>query len=147
MSELRRWGSWAMAAIALAVIVVGLLPGAEAPVSDTARTQALASNLRCPFCSGESIADAPSQVARDLEVFIGEKVAAGWTDGEIYAFFEARYGEQVRLDPPLDGWGLLLWLAPAALLGVGIAAIVQRRRPDAAGTAALEEVVPAEVRR
>ncbi len=129
MAELLRWSGWAATAIAVLVIVVGLLPEAPAPVSEEARVTLLASNLRCPFCSGESIADAPSQVARDLEAFIAEKVAEGASDDEIYAFFEARYGEQVRLNPPYGGWGALLWTAPLALLVVGALAIMHRRRP------------------
>jgi cytochrome c-type biogenesis protein CcmH len=128
VAELRRWAGWAVAAVASVVMVVGLLPGNPAPVDDAARATALAANLRCPFCQGESIAEAPSQVARDLEAFIVEKVEEGWTDEEIYAFFQARYGERVRLDPPLAGWGAALWLSPLALFGVGIAAIVSRRR-------------------
>jgi cytochrome c-type biogenesis protein CcmH len=124
------------------VIVVGLLPGSATPVDDTARAVALASNLRCPFCQGESIAEAPSQVARDLEAFIVEKVDEGWTDEEIYAFFEARYGERVRLDPPLAGWGAALWLSPLALLGVGVAAIVSRRRASPAPASLASGVVP-----
>lgn len=147
MAELRRWAAWALAAVAASVIVVGLLPTSQEPISDAARTEALAANLRCPFCSGESIADAPSQVARDLEVFIAEKVEEGWSDEEIYTFFEARYGEQVRLDPPLGGWGLLLWLAPTALLLVGVAAIWQRRRPVTPAEERSDGPAPAEAHR
>lgn len=132
MRELRRWSGWAVAAVAVVVMVVGLLPGTAGPVDDAGRALAIAENLRCPFCSGESIAEAPAQIARDLEAFIVEKVDEGWTDDEIYAFFEARYGERVRLDPELGGWGAVLWLSPVAVAGVGIAAIVSRRRSAAA---------------
>jgi len=130
--------------LSVVVMVVGLLPGTETPLDDAARATAIASTLRCPFCQGESIAEAPAQIARDLEAFIVEKVEEGWSDDQIYGFFEARYGERVRLDPPLAGWGLALWLAPLALLGVGVAAIVTRRRegptpaPAAAAAAKLE---------
>ncbi len=117
-------------------------PGERRTCRRRARAVALASNLRCPFCQGESIAEAPSQVARDLEAFIVEKVGEGWTDQEIYAFFEARYGERVRLDPPLAGWGAALWLSPLALLGVGVAAIVSRRRARPVPTSVASGVVP-----
>ena len=147
MRELRRWGGWALAAIAVVVMVVGLAPGSEPPVSNDARVAALAGNLRCPFCSGESIAEAPSQVARDLEDFIAEKVDDGWTDDEVYSFFEARYGEQVRLDPPLAGWGVLLWLAPLVLAAVGVLAILQRRRPARQSPDPVADVMAVEVNR
>lgn len=120
-----------MAALAAVVMVAGLLPANAPAADDAARARAVAANLRCPFCSGESIADAPAEVARDLEAFIVEKVDEGWSDDEIYAFFEARYGERVRLDPPLAGWGAVLWMAPLALGAVGVAAILTRRRQRA----------------
>ena len=120
-----------VAAFACVVIVVGLLPGNAAPATDAERSQAIAANLRCPFCSGESIADAPAEVARDLQVFITEKVTEGWSDDEIYDYFVARYTERVRLDSRFEGWGAALWLTPVALAGVGIAAILNRRRRPA----------------
>jgi cytochrome c-type biogenesis protein CcmH len=126
-----------LAVVAAVVIVVGLLPGNAAPASDAERARAIAANLRCPFCSGESIADAPAEVARDLQLFISEKVAEGWTDDEIYAYFVARYTERVRLDSRFQGWGAALWLTPVALAGVGVAAVLQRRRRPA-------DVTPAE---
>ncbi len=132
MREVLRWAGWAVTAVAVVVMVVGLLPGSAPPVDDAARAQAIAANLRCPFCQGESIAEAPSQIADDLQGFIDEKVAEGWSDDEIYAFFVDRYGERVRLDPPLAGWGAVLWMAPLALALVGLAAIVTRRRAAAA---------------
>ncbi len=128
MAEARRWTGWAVAAVAAVVIVVGLLPGNAPPASDAERARAIAANLRCPFCSGESIADAPAEVARDLQAFIAEKVAAGWSDEEIYDYFVARYTERVRLDSRFEGWGVALWLTPLALAGVGTAAILNRRR-------------------
>ena len=115
-------------AIAAAIIVAGLWPQASVPPSDAARVDALASNIRCPFCGGESIADAPSQIARDLEAIIAEQVSEGFTDDEVYAYFEARYGEAALMDPPLFGWGWVLWAGPLVLLIGGGYAIVRRRR-------------------
>lgn len=144
MAELRRWSAWAIAALAAVVMVVGLLPGNAAPATSAERATAIAENLRCPFCNGESIADAPSQIARDLETFIVEKVDEGWTDDEVYAFFAARYGERVILDPPLAGWGVALWLSPIVLAGIGLLAILSRRRIDetrTSGEIIVQEVV------
>ena len=138
MDEFRRWAGWALASLALVVMVVGLLPTDSGAADDAARAQTIAENLRCPFCSGESIADAPSQLARDLEAFIVEKVEEGWSDEQVYGFFESRYGERVRLDPAFGGWGAVLWLAPLVLLGVGVAAIVSRRRERADGPGVAE---------
>lgn len=137
MRDVLRWSSWVIAGIAVVVMVVGLLP-TNAPVDDAARAEAIAGNLRCPFCNGESIAEAPSQIARDLELFVVDKVEEGWTDEQIYTYFVDRYGERVRLDPPLAGWGAALWLSPLVVVAVGIAAIFSRRRErqERAGTEA-----------
>jgi cytochrome c-type biogenesis protein CcmH/NrfF len=114
--------------VALAIIVAGLWPQPSSPPTTQERVDTLASNIRCPFCGGESIADAPSQIARDLEVIIAEQVGDGRTDEEIYDYFEARYGEAALIDPPLTGWGWVLWAGPLVLLLAGGYAIVRRRR-------------------
>jgi len=119
MSEtVRRVAGWGVAALALLVIVVGLLPG-EADADPDQREQYLSERIACPWCDGQSLAESDSQVARDLVVIMREKIDAGWTDGEIYDFFASSYGEQVVLEPPLTGWGVALWAVPAAALLTG----------------------------
>ncbi len=126
--SVRRFLRVLIPAVAAAVIVAGLWPQPSTPPTDAARVEALASNIRCPFCGGESIADAPSQIARDLEAIIADQVAEGLTDDEIYTYFESRYGEAALIDPPLFGWGWVLWAGPLVLLVGGAFAVVRRRR-------------------
>jgi cytochrome c-type biogenesis protein CcmH/NrfF len=127
--------------LAVAIIVVGLWPRSDVVVTDADRVAHVASRIRCPFCNGESIGGATSQVARDLEVLIEEQVASGWTDQEIYDFFAASYGESILLSPPLAGWGWVLWALPLAALGVGTYAIMRRRRAGA-GVAVAADAEP-----
>ena len=126
----RTAAGWAVAAAAIVTMVIGLWPQTT-PTTAADRVEALASSIRCPLCGGESIADAPSRVARDLEAVIAEKVAAGDSDEDIRAFFVARFGEVSLLDPPLDGWGIALWAIPVAGLVFGMAAVAGRLRPGA----------------
>lgn len=114
--------------VALAVIVGALWPSDDAPRTDADRADHIASRIRCPFCNGESIAEATTPVARDLEEVIAEQVAAGRTDEQIFDFFAARYGESLLLDPPLLGWGWALWALPLSALVIGGAAVAKRRR-------------------
>jgi cytochrome c-type biogenesis protein CcmH/NrfF len=118
--------------MAVAIIVAGLWPRSESPPTDADRVRQVASRIRCPFCNGESIAEAPSGIARDLEDLIAEQVADGRTNEEIFDYFEGRYGEAALMDPPLGGWGWVLWAAPLGALAVGTVAIVRRRRSRAA---------------
>jgi cytochrome c-type biogenesis protein CcmH len=113
---------------ALLVMVVGLWPQAEATTDPSERSGAIAARLKCPFCAGESLADAQSGIARDLRTLIDERVASGATDAEVFDEFVDRYGEQILLDPPRTGWGVGLWLVPLLIAGLGVWAILGSRR-------------------
>lgn len=117
-------------AAALVFMVGALWPTGDVVITEAERADQIASRIRCPFCNGESIADATSQVARDLEVVIREQVAAGMTDDEVFDFFAERYGESLLLDPPLLGWGWALWALPAVAVVVGVYIVVRRKRRE-----------------
>lgn len=85
------------------------------------RVAALAAQIRCPVCQNLSVKDSPSEVATSFRDRIRELVRAGRSDAEIKAFFVARYGDWILLSPPKRGIGLAVWLAPALLLGLGLA--------------------------
>ncbi|MGH8949321.1 MAG: cytochrome c-type biogenesis protein CcmH, partial [Acidimicrobiia bacterium] len=108
-----------------AVIVIGL---ASSPPSEQDRVAELGSRLRCPVCQNEAIADSPSETARQMMEIVHQKVELGESDEMIEAFFIARYGEWVLLDPPINRQFLLLWILPVVGLAVGITAIARRRR-------------------
>ena len=126
MTTVRRVAAAVVTAVALAVIVWGVAVGDDRPAD---RVEALASELRCPVCQGESIADSAAELARDYRQLIADEVAAGSTDVEITELFVARYGDWVLLDPPVRGRTLLLWVLPVVALVVGIVAIATRKRP------------------
>lgn len=116
---------------ALLVMVVGLWPQAEATTDRSDRSEAIAARLKCPFCAGESLAEAQSGVARDLRTLIDELVVSGATDAEVFDEFVDRYGEQILLDPPRTGWGVGLWLGPLLIAALGVWAILGLRRRKA----------------
>ncbi|MCH7584811.1 MAG: cytochrome c-type biogenesis protein CcmH [Acidobacteria bacterium] len=125
MSERLRTLSALMVIGASLLISVAVLATDSTGVGD--RVHSLAERLKCPICTSESVADSPSQVARDLYDLIGEQVADGWTNDDIFEFFVATYGEEVLLDPRADGIGVVLWMAPLAALALGGAVIAGRR--------------------
>ena len=104
---------------------------ATAP-SDSDRVEAIGQRIKCPVCQGESIADSPSQMARDMMDLVAERVAAGADDDAIVDELLGSYSGAVLLDPPASGATLVLWLAPVAAVAVGGAVIYWWRRQPAA---------------
>ena len=127
MSEaVKRGAGWGVAIAAIAIMIVGLLP--TSVVADPVeRQQTLSERIACPICDGQSLAESGSEVATDLKNLLAEQIDSGMTDGEIYDFYSARYGEQVLLDPPLTRWGLVLWVLPVGALLVGGRVIWKRQ--------------------
>jgi len=94
------------------------------------RARALSRELRCMVCQNQSIDDSDAPLARDLRILVRDRLKSGDTDEQVLNFLTARYGEFVLLKPRF-GWDTaILWLAPAAVVLVGIARIfvTNRRR-------------------
>jgi cytochrome c-type biogenesis protein CcmH len=94
-------------------------PSALAPDVLDARTRALASELRCPVCQGESIEQSPSELAVELKSVVREQLAAGRTPDEVKLYFVGRYGEWILLKPEPTGANYLVYVVPPLLLLVG----------------------------
>jgi cytochrome c-type biogenesis protein CcmH len=111
-----------------------------------ARTEDVASLLRCPVCQGLSVADSPATTALNMKAEVKELLAAGYDQEQILAYFERSYGEFVRLKPPLRGVNWIVWLAPLAALLAGAAVIARalraRRRVPAAPVEQVSPDVP-----
>jgi cytochrome c-type biogenesis protein CcmH len=105
-----------------------------------ARARALGKELRCLVCQNQSIDDSDADLARDLRRLVRERLVAGDSDDGVRTFLVSRYGDFVRLSPPLRPSTLLLWFGPAVVLGLGLIGIIvtlRRRRP--ADPAALDD--------
>ncbi len=112
--------------VGLAVIVaVGLVVGDATPED---RVASLGAAIKCPVCQGEAIIDSPSPTAKAMLEVVEEKVAAGESDQQIVAYFQARFGDGIYLDPPFAGRTLLVWLIPLFAVAGGVWMILSRRR-------------------
>ncbi len=87
-----------------------------------ARAEAIGSQLRCLVCQNESIEESNAPLAHDLRSKVREQVKAGRTDAQIMAWMVARYGNFVRLRPPLTPATFLLYATPVIALLAGAAA-------------------------
>ncbi|WP_225232410.1 cytochrome c-type biogenesis protein [Klenkia terrae] len=110
----------------LGVVVAGLVFGSGQPPD---RAYELEQRLRCPVCKSVSIAESMSDTAVAMRATVSEQVDAGRSDQEIVAYFTARYGDWILLDPPAGGDTLLLWLIPLGVAAVAGVVVLTRRRP------------------
>ena len=93
-----------------------------------AHTERLSDIIRCPVCQGSSVGDSPSEMARNMKQQVKELLALGFNDEQIIQYFEASYGEFIRLEPRREGINLLVWIAPVLALLVGIVVVLRRLR-------------------
>lgn len=97
-----------------------------------AQTHEAAKLLRCVVCQGLSVADSPSETALAMRDEVQTLAAAGYDTEQILFYFEASYGEFVRLEPKAEGINLIVWGAPVAFLVAGAGALAwnsRRSRP------------------
>jgi cytochrome c-type biogenesis protein CcmH len=106
--------------VKLALVVLVLLAASPVFAAPTDREiDAVASELRCVVCQNLSVADSPSEMARQMRDLVRERLAAGETPEQVKAYFVERYGEWVLLSPPTTGFALIAWLLPLGALGGG----------------------------
>jgi cytochrome c-type biogenesis protein CcmH len=93
-----------------------------------ARAQALMAELRCLVCQGESIADSNAELAGDMRDLVRRRIAAGEKPSEIRDWLIQRYGSWISYRPTAEPAAWPLWLAPLALLAIGIWLVRRRIR-------------------
>jgi cytochrome c-type biogenesis protein CcmH len=108
------------------------------------RFQALVTELRCPKCQNQNLADSNSPISADLRTEIFRMLEEGSTDQEIIDFLVVRYGEFVMYRPPVKKTTLILWLAPGLLLIAGIIIIMVMRRRHALDDATATSILASE---
>lgn len=136
MSERLRSRLYFLAILVMAAVVLVLV---LTNPSEADRVQELGNSIKCPVCQGESIADSPSAMARDMLALVSERVGEGRTDDEIIDELLSSYSGAVLLDPPASGSTLFLWLAPAIALLVGAGVIVWWEYHPGQGQAGVEQ--------
>ena len=83
------------------------------------RYLALISEIRCPKCLNESIAESDAPVAADLRREVRRLIGEGKSDDDVRSFLAARYGEFVLYRPRLSETTLALWAGPFVFLLIG----------------------------
>lgn len=110
---------------ALVILVVAGVWGVTAvraaqPQSLDQRAYDVGSQLQCPVCNGESVADSSSQVAANMRAVIHQKLAAGESEQQVLQYFHDHYGDTILERPPMSGFTLLIWVTPVVILLAGL---------------------------
>lgn len=112
-----------------AMILVGAPEGAPREGAALDRiTHEVASRMRCPVCQGLSVEDSHTDTARAMKAEAHALLAAGFSPEQTLRYFEASYGEFIRLAPKAEGFNLVVWIAPGAILLLGAAIVAFRLR-------------------
>lgn len=116
--------------VMLALLLLLLFPltgSADGPTDE--EVSKIGQELKCPVCQNISVADSPSELAGQMRAIIREKLEAGESEQDIVRYFVDRYGEEVLLDPPKDGFTSLVWLVPPVLIALmGVVLFMSFRR-------------------
>lgn len=111
------------AALAAPALAIGDPSEALRDPAQEARAVAIGQQLRCLVCQNESIEESGADLARDLRAIVRQRVSQGESDAQVVDWVVARYGNFVRLSPPLQASTVILWASPALALlaGLGLA--------------------------
>jgi cytochrome c-type biogenesis protein CcmH len=55
-------------------------------------------------------------------------LALGYSEEQVLAYFEASFGEFIRLAPRPEGFNLVVWIAPIVALALGVVLVAWRLR-------------------
>ncbi len=119
---------------ALGVLAIAMLawawassgsPGASGAQTLDDQVYAIAGELMCPVCGGQTVAESGSQLAEQMRAIIRERLRAGQSRDEIIAYFVGQFGDGVLAAPPRRGGGLAVWLIPPAALGIGLVVLLR----------------------
>ena len=76
----------------------------------------LFSQIMCPICDGQTIAESQASIAEDMKKMIRDQIKDGKEDKEILKYFEERYGQEILSNPIPKGFNLTIWIAPISII-------------------------------
>jgi cytochrome c-type biogenesis protein CcmH len=96
-------------------VAVAQAPTAFAPEVES-QAREVGKSLRCVVCQNQSIEESNAPLAADMRRLVRERLSAGQSKDEVMAYMTDRYGNFVRMQPPLQPDTLLLWFGPLLLV-------------------------------
>jgi cytochrome c-type biogenesis protein CcmH/NrfF len=77
-----------------------------------ARTDRIASDIKCPTCQGLSVKQSSAGPAKAIYAEIQRQVIEGQTDANIRGYLVSRFGTEQLLRPEATGVTSIVWIAP-----------------------------------
>lgn len=111
-------------------------PAASRMMITDDQVNAIARNMYCPVCENTPLDVCPTQACAEWRELIRDKLADGWNEAQIKAYFVEQFGDRVLAEPPARGLNWLIYVIPplAFLAGVYILYRAMRtwRQPEIA---------------
>ncbi|OQX65231.1 MAG: hypothetical protein B5M51_01325 [Anaerolinea sp. 4484_236] len=110
----------------LLIIVISLFAampvsaqGGDDEISDD-EVNAIARDLFCPVCENTPLDVCETQACKQWRELIRLKLSEGWSKEEIEQYFVDNYGARVLDEPPAEGFNLLVYFVPPAIILIGV---------------------------
>lgn len=127
----------ALGVVAALAIVWGAALFHSSPDSGSldARVTAVGNTVRCPVCKEPiPLNDVYNPQALQMRQFIRDQLSRGVSEDGVRQELVNRYGPDILLAPPQQGFDLLIWLAPlAAVAACAVAVLLVLRRWSSRG--------------
>jgi len=114
------------------VLVLGILPPSPASAE---WGYTLIDEMMSPYCPGRALSECPSPDAEKLRVWILDQEKAGRTQEEVSEELYSQFGEALRQAPKAEGVGVIAYVIPMAVFGLGgllVAFLLARKSGGAA---------------
>ena len=93
------------------------------------RYKSLIEEFRCPKCLNTNNAGSDAPIAQDLRRTVHRLVVEeDFADDEVKSYLQARYGDFVLYKPPFNERTWLIWVAPFAILFIGLFVLYRLQR-------------------
>jgi cytochrome c-type biogenesis protein CcmH len=124
MTALRRWGPWLLlVAVAVTALSIGVSRSGGRPSLD-AQVQHLSSQVRCPVCHGETVAQSEAAPSVEIRNQIRADLQKGEPANQILASIVASYGPGILEKPQAKGISILVWVLPVIAFVLGAAGLL-----------------------
>jgi cytochrome c-type biogenesis protein CcmH len=127
-SPLKRSGSNARLAVIVGclLLLLGALIVGKGTTSNSvqARTDRIASDIKCPTCQGLSVKQSSAGPAKAIYSEIQRQVTEGQSDANIRGYLVSRFGTEQLLRPEATGVSSVVWIAPVVFGIVAFAGLL-----------------------